>query len=139
MTQQKYRKIKYQLHIPIRKGDNLKSKAFENVFRDLKRSGANACVISSTGGVPVAWFGTEKKSVDLYSTLSAAIISAARILHKEFNSSPPMEVISTSKDSVMIITEINEDNIFVVLSNKKSEELSKACEKASKELRGVMK
>lgn len=117
----------------------MKSKTFENVFKDLKRSGAKACVISSIGGEPIAWFGTEKKSVELYSTLSAAILSASRILHREFNSSQPYEILSKAQDSVMIIREINEDSIFVILSDKLDETLSNACEKAHKELRGVMK
>jgi predicted regulator of Ras-like GTPase activity (Roadblock/LC7/MglB family) len=125
------------LFIPY-KGDNLKSKTFESVFKDLKRNGARICVISSMSGVPVAWFGTEKKSVELYSTLSAAMISAGRILHKEADSSGPYEVISRSRDSIMAIKEINDDSIFLVISDKMSEELSKACERASKELRGVM-
>ena len=123
----------------MQKGDILKSKAFENVFKDLKRGGAKACVISSMEGVPIAWFGTEKKSVDLYSTLSAAVMSASVILHKESNTHRPTEVISHSKDSAMIIRYIGDDHIFVVLSDRLSEELSNACDKAEKELRGVMK
>ena len=117
----------------------MRSKTFENVFKDLKRHGAKACVICSIGGAPVAWFGTEKKSVELYSTLSAAIVSASRILHREFKSSVPHEIVSTAKDSLMIIREINEDSIFVVLTDEGDETLYKACEKAQKELRGVMR
>lgn len=117
----------------------MKSKAFEDVFKDLKRGGAKACVISSMEGIPIAWFGTEKKSVELYSTLSAAVMSASAILHKEFNSSRPNEIISDSKDAVMIIREVGDGHIFIVFTDKMTEELSKACNKADKELRGVMK
>ncbi len=122
----------------MHKGDILKSKAFENVFKDLKRGGAKAGVICAMEGVPIAWFGTEKKSVDLYSTLSAAVMSASAILHREFGDSRPEEIVSRSKDTVMIIRDIGNDYIFVVFSDKMSEELSNACDRAEKELRGVM-
>lgn len=116
----------------------MRSKTFEKVFGNLKNNGANACVIASSRGVPIAWFGLKKKSVELFSTLSAAIISASRILHQDADSSPPDNVVSESSDSYMIINSIGDDAIMVVFGEKKGS-IMEAAKKAKKELRGVMK
>ena len=122
----------------LAKGDKLKSKIFEEVFENLKNHGAKACVIASGRGAPIAWFGLEKKSVELFSTLSAAMISASRILHRDANRAPPENIISESSDLYMIINDISDDAIIVVFGEKK-ESVMEAVKKARKELRGVMK
>ncbi len=120
------------------KGDHLKSKTFEEVFKNLKNHGAKGCVIASSGGLPIAWFGLEKKSVELFSTLSAAIMSASRILHRDVGKSSPQNIISEGKDSFMVLQEINDDAIIVIFGEKKKDEMFNAIKKAAKELRGVV-
>ncbi len=111
---------------------------FENLFKDLKRHEAMACVIASSRGTPVAWFGLDKKSVDIFSSLSAAMFGAAKVLHKEAEIGSPELVLSQAEGSFIIFRGINDRLVLVVIGRGDENTLSDGIEKALKDFRGVV-
>ncbi len=111
---------------------------FENLFKDLKKHEALACVIASSRGMPVAWFGLDKKSVDIFSSLSAAMLGAAKVLHKEADIGFPEIVLSQAKDSFIIFRGIDDRLVLVVMGRGNENALSDGIEKALKDFRGVV-
>jgi len=115
----------------------MRSSRYEYLFRNLKKQNAKACVISSTRGVPIAWFGLEKKKIDIFSALSATVYGASSALHKEAGLSSPDTALSYSEKSFLLIKPMHDGTVLAVLGSGDHEKLSKKVDKAIEESGGV--
>ena len=116
----------------------MKSSMYEGLFKALKKENAKACVISSMRGAPIAWYGLERKKIDVFSALSAAMYGAAVVLHRESEIPSPDIVLSNSRESFLIIKGMENGTILVVVGEGNRDKLSKNVDKVIKEFRGVV-
>ena len=110
---------------------------YEGLFKELKKERAEACVISSMRGTPIAWYGLERKKIDVFSTLSAAVYGASVVLHRESGMNHPEVVVSDSKDSFLLIKGLDDSTIMAVVGKGDRDSFSKEIEKTLKKFRGV--
>ncbi len=116
---------------------HMRSSAYENLFRSLKKQNAKACIISSMRGTPIAWYGLEKKKIDVFSALSATVYGASSVLHREAGLPVPDTTLSYSKDFFLLIRSLDDGNVLAVLAEGDHEKLSRKVDMAIKECRGV--
>lgn len=119
------------------RGTYLKSSMYEGLFKELKKEHAEACVISSMRGTPIAWYGLEKKKIDVFSTLSAAVYGASVVLHRESGIKSPDIVISDSKDSFLLIKGIDDSTVLTVVGKGDRDKFSRDIDRTIKKFRGV--
>ena len=115
----------------------MKSSMYEGLFKALKKENVKACVVSSMRGAPIAWYGIERKKIDVFSALSAAMYGASTVLHKENGLPSPELVVSSSKDSFLIVKGIDSGTILAAVGEGNRDEMSKTMDKLIKEFRGV--
>ena len=101
---------------------------YEELFRSLKKQRVKACLISSSRGIPIAWYGLNRDKIDMFSALSATIYGASSVLHKENGISPPRLIISGSGDSFLLIGSLNEGAVLAVMGEGDGKKISKKLE-----------